>query len=537
MPSYALYSGTTFKIPQDCVAITIECIGAGGASTGAAYSKTNRISVSRGQTIYINVGSAGGNTWVNVNSNSQPSTTSDGCLALGGNTAASSQIAGGVGDVKYRGGSAGGLSGGGAAGPAGNGGDGRFSSPYYIGGSANNGGASANTTNPATLTLGVLSQFGVDYASRSYGSYSGGPAWDDGGGGGTSQGMGGGGAAQSYVSGPGGGLVVISFSSYPVSGTYSEQFFVNDNSRSPFRFPKCTITVNRILGVGAGSTGYGGIPANGGGGGGYAASSYNLNTKRNLLMYYNVAPASSSYYGSTSNTWANLVANREPANGGEGIRAGSAYQKYYGGYYCFTTNIGNSVTYIGGYGGCGVQVSSASRRGGGGGAAGGPYGSGGYGGNGYNITSSTASGAGGGGGGVNYYSGLNAAGNGTSSAGGRGGYSAQGTPGAGGSNGATTTGGGAGSNGGGGGGAGYRASTFLQGGAGSSAFYTGWNIYFGSGGGGGGSNTTTSGGQGGVGGSYGGGGGGGCNGGAGTSGAICIQYTVAVRGSLHGFFT
>jgi len=536
MPSYALYSGTTFKIPQDCVAITIECIGAGSTGgTGGAYSKTNRISVSRGQTIYINVGSSGGDTWVNVNGNSQPSTTSDGCLALGGNTAASSQIAGGVGDVKYRGGSAGGLSGGGAAGPAGNGGNGSFSSPYYIGGSANNGGASANTTNPATLTLGVLSQFGVDYASRSYGSYSGSPAWDDGGGGGTNQGMGGGGAAQSYINGPGGGLVVISFSSYPVSGTYSEQFFVNDNSRSPFRFPKCTITVNRILGVGAGSPGMGGSwPTNGGGGGGYAASSYNLNTKRNLLMYYNVAPASGVYSGGTSNTWANITSNAEPTSSAQGIRAASAYAKYYGGFYC--SNIGNSVTYVGGYGGCGVQVYSASRRGGGGGAAGGPYGAGGSGGNGYSITSATASGAGGGGGGVNYF-GLTAAGNGTSTTGGKGGYSAQGTGGAGGSNGATTTGGGAGSSGGGGGGSGYRANSTLYGGAGSSAFFIGYNITFGSGGGGGGSNTTNSAGVGGGGGSYGGGGGGGCASGAGTSGAICIQYTVAVRGSLHGFFT
>jgi len=104
----------TWTVPSGVSSIQVECYGGGGGGAsifngkgggGGGYAKVNTISVSAGQTVYVNVGTggpastAGGNSWVNVVVNSEPSSTTNGAVATGGAAATGSTKsgAGGVG--------------------------------------------------------------------------------------------------------------------------------------------------------------------------------------------------------------------------------------------------------------------------------------------------------------------------------------------------------------------------------------------------------------------------------------------------------
>jgi hypothetical protein len=122
--TYALTTSGTWIVPLGVSSITVECFGSvvsgqssancglgftsgRAARSGASYSKSTTIAVTAGQTFYYNIGAAGGVTWFNT-ANSQPvvgvNTTTTSCLAVGGNTASTAQVAANIGDVKYAGG-------------------------------------------------------------------------------------------------------------------------------------------------------------------------------------------------------------------------------------------------------------------------------------------------------------------------------------------------------------------------------------------------------------------------------------------------
>ena len=111
--SYIAYTATgasTFTVPAGVTSITAECIGAGsgggnygfGVGSGAggnggAYAK-GTLSVTPGQTVYINVGAgsaansgaAGGDSWVNVSTNATPSGSNVGARGSGGGASGTS---------------------------------------------------------------------------------------------------------------------------------------------------------------------------------------------------------------------------------------------------------------------------------------------------------------------------------------------------------------------------------------------------------------------------------------------------------------
>ena len=202
----SLKSGA-YTIPSDFAAGTllqVECIGAGGPENtgGGAYSKTNGISgLAPGQTVYVNVGSYGNDSWFNKTSNSAPTSTTDGCLAKcgatgpgGGSLGPGGLASAGVGDLKYSGGTGGQLfftcvndvtgGGGGAAGPNGNGANGGATTGY--------GGGGANGGSVGTSSAGGNGRGGTGGGAYSSGGTAG-NGTNGGGGGGTDSGIGGGG--------------------------------------------------------------------------------------------------------------------------------------------------------------------------------------------------------------------------------------------------------------------------------------------------------------------------------------------------------
>lgn len=138
----------------------VEGIGAGqngtaGATTtpgdggdGGAYSKVNALAVNAGDTWTVTVGTGGGDTsFVRVTGGALT-----GLLAKGGNTSPSSQVAAGVGDVKFSGGNGGthsATNGGGGGGGAGSGGNGGNASGA-TGGSGTATGGGAGGAGPST---------------------------------------------------------------------------------------------------------------------------------------------------------------------------------------------------------------------------------------------------------------------------------------------------------------------------------------------------------------------------------------------------
>jgi len=165
-----LTTSGSFVIPSDFASgstLQVECIGAGygngngGRATGAwgggggAYAKTNAITgLAAGNTVYIQAGNSGTDSWFNKAANSAPVLTTNGCLAKAGASGTSGALGGSstlsIGDTKYSGGNGGGygigctddyIGGvGGAAGPNGVGGNGGPQSTGG-GGGANGGGA------------------------------------------------------------------------------------------------------------------------------------------------------------------------------------------------------------------------------------------------------------------------------------------------------------------------------------------------------------------------------------------------------------
>jgi len=177
MPTIVLRTGTTFTVPTGCTSATVECIGSGGFS-GGAYAKTNSVSLTPGNTVFIRISSSGQDpTWFNKTANTAPTAgqTDRGAKASGG---AFSQgegiynIGGGaavdsVGDVRYDGGGARiqffygcpdivvNYGYGGAAGPNGVGGNGLLSGTTYGGGGGANGGGGGTSTQGGNNRLGA----------------------------------------------------------------------------------------------------------------------------------------------------------------------------------------------------------------------------------------------------------------------------------------------------------------------------------------------------------------------------------------------
>jgi hypothetical protein len=536
-----------------------------------------------------------GTTWTKILSGTgAPVVSTNGVTAAGGAISPTSQEAystftAGAGNF-YRGGT-GGLGstpccgsyshggGGGGGGPNGAGGNG--SRGYYGsggGGGANGGSNAVNATNtpPFVSGAGGNNRFGtgggapvafVDFSTdingnpgTSGGGGSGGILGGDGGDGsldivwtdftGATYGVGAGGSGASSGSsrngvmglagGPGAagrgtlgqGIIVITYTSAPVSGTYTQ---VLTSSQTVYVSPGTTTIVSEAIGPGS-NGGNGG--QNGGGGGAYSKSSAVTGFTLGGPAFANVPAASA--YGSTANSWFNFVSNSQPISSSQGVLAMGASFASGGG----AGSLGSVVSYNGGNGGNSQQATR--QKGGGGGAAAGPLGVGFSGGNG---RPSTASGGGGGGGGTSG-SPATAGVIGGASNGGNGGQSSSGN--AGGTGGTSTVAPGNGTNGSGGGGAGPAApaSGFGRGGngstlpvvAGSPAGQVAWTlggvVYGpGSGGGGGGQGgTTTQTNFGGNAGPYGGGGGATgqfpsatTGGGLGGQGLVVVTYTVVAQ--------
>lgn len=166
---------SSINLPSGSFEVDVKVIGGGadgsasGASSGGggAYAATSAIAVSSGQTIYINVGDAGQDSWVNVSANEAPLTVANGALAKAGTRPYGGAAASCVGDVTYSGGDGvssgtgyhGGPGGGGAAGVngigkaggsysgyAGGGGGGSNGGSSTAGGSSSSGGVGGNGT-------------------------------------------------------------------------------------------------------------------------------------------------------------------------------------------------------------------------------------------------------------------------------------------------------------------------------------------------------------------------------------------------------
>ena len=168
-----------WTVPSGVTSLTLEAVGGGGlgykagssaygGGGGGAYSKTNTITVTPGQTVYFSVGTSA-DSWINISASSAPGSTAAGVLAKAGASStgtaggAGGAAASGIGNVTYSGGNGGtGDSsgyypggGGGAAGPNGagkNGGNG-FTSNGCGGGGGSNGGSSSAGAN-GTSTAG-----------------------------------------------------------------------------------------------------------------------------------------------------------------------------------------------------------------------------------------------------------------------------------------------------------------------------------------------------------------------------------------------
>lgn len=135
-----------WKVPAGVTSVTFEVWGGGGSGAGhssgnapggggGGYSKIT-LTVTPGQTVYLNVGAGGlgianpgvvgGDTWINITTNAEPSSATNGCYATGGAGGNSGTQAGGggyLGSPNYTGGSGGDHTGGGGGGggSAGNG--------------------------------------------------------------------------------------------------------------------------------------------------------------------------------------------------------------------------------------------------------------------------------------------------------------------------------------------------------------------------------------------------------------------------------
>jgi hypothetical protein len=590
-----LTSGTTWTVPIDCTSATVEVVGGCdffGSGNGGGYSKTNNVSLTPLQKVYIQIGFLTTLTWFNKDTNSAPTYTANGASA-------SQSSSSGIGDIKYSGGLSptpttfaiapgccsyyyiyGGA--GGQAGPNGNGanggsatavGDNTFgggggggganggtvgsnagNSPYGGGaggnsffglggigqtasisatsgtnGSGGGGSYATSTSSPGTAGNGSLSYFWTDsYSKISYG-VSGGPGGSVNSTTSSTNNFFGGSYAVNTGMTAGFGFIVITYTpTSPQTGTYVEA--ITNNSPAGWKVP-AGVTSLKIECIGAGSS-----------------SSDIFST----IYPANTASSGGSYASNTVTVIPNdflkiqvgvpQYANYQDSNtpGSTVVRTSSntvlvcATGGVSGALPNNANNVG-SITFVGGVGGNNAYASTRGySAGGGGGGAAGPGGAGKAGGN---ANATATAGRGGGGGGAGGTS-STAGGNATGTVAGAGGAGPAGT----GAGSAATSGAnaGAGTNGGGGGG-GFSSTTATRydGAAGGANTISTWttsvqNATYGPGGGGGGAACIVglppypSGGSGGL---YGGGVGGGFSSGGG-GGLIILTYTVTAANNI-----
>lgn len=484
-------SSGTWTVPTGVTAVKVECFGGAdnlsfngtnstSAQVGGSYSQISTLSVTAGNTVYFNI-SDGGSTWVNKTSNAAPSSMADGCLAVGGSTAAASQVAANVGNIKYAGGNGIGWNGnpvttiygrGGQAGPNGAGADAGaaysatgITSPvtfitYFPGnGGGANGGVSGglgsipygrssgafggnggywNGSFYVNATQDVLgqAQYFNGYPLNTplnYGPFGGAQAIYNGNDGDNDL---------FYISGQTSFIVIT-----VVEATQKSIVFAGSQSGS-FTIPSDFSSLVSIRAFGAAGIDTASIATSqggGGGGGGYsetvAASVTASMVAGSTLVYYSV-PALPTSIVSASSCWINIGTNSVPTAVTSGVLANSGgnTNSNTGGTGGTTTSAVGNTKNAGGTGGAGF-INSRFNGGGGGGAAG-PSGAGAAG----NTGFTTALRGGGGGGGSN---GGSVGSAGTLNAGGAGGGITGGTGGTGATSSAAAT---AGTNGGGSGG-------------------------------------------------------------------------------------
>jgi hypothetical protein len=448
---YYFNSGTTWIVPDGVTGIQVECYGSAiqinnsfsqttGNYPGGSYSKSNVIDVTGGSTVYMNIGSSGGNTWFNT-TNTAPtsaSSTSSACLAVGGNTASASQIAANCGDVKYKGGNGLAVTGfvttasGGQAGPNGNGADvvGPFtntadSSGYviYSGGGANGGSSGSLGVPPygrsGTGTAGSGAYWnGSVYIAGSNGNIGGAAGFMDTVGqysylnnilvpnavGLTNYGPVGGSATVVVDNGdqPYGFTLVGQSGFIVVTLLYGRKFIViNTIGSSSFTVPSDFSSLVSLEAVGAGGNGNASTTGTsrygGGGGGGYSRSTSVTApiVAGSTIIYANVPPNGLSPLAFSS---LNVGIDSIPTSNTTGVVAysGANASLNTGGAGATTSGaVGTAGAIFGG--GAGGAGSTTSRfNGGGGGGSGGPLGAGGAGGAANNTTANRGGGGGGG---------------------------------------------------------------------------------------------------------------------------------------------
>jgi hypothetical protein len=592
-----LTSGTTWTVPLDCTSATVEVVGGcdfSGSGNGGGYSKTNNVSLTPLQKVYIQIGLQTTLTWFNKDTNSAPTYTANGASA-------SQSSSSGIGDIKYSGGLSptpttfanapgcclyyyiyGGA--GGQAGPNGNGanggsatavGDNTFgggggggganggtvgsdagNSPYRGGaggnsffgsggigqtasisatsgtnGSGGGGSYATSTSSPGTAGNGSLSYFWTDsYSKISYG-VSGGPGGSVNSTTSSTNNFVGGSYEVNTGMTAGFGFIVITYTpTSPQTGTYVEA--ITNNSPAGWKVP-AGVTSLKIECVGAGGTGnsFSTVsPANTAGAGGSYASNTVAVTPNDILNIQVGVSQSYSAGGQNSSTPGSTVVK---TNSGVVLVCATGAA---GGILSLGANNIGSTTFLGGAAGNNAFASTPGvNAGGGGGGAAGPGGAGKAGGNASATATSGRAGGGGGAGGTSSTVGGNA----SATVAGAGGAGPAGS--GGGSAGTSGANPGNGTNGGGGGG-GFSSATPSRwlGGTGGSNTVSSWttsvqNATYGPGGGGGGAGAPTGGGNGGPGGGYGGGGGGGGISESvqrGAGGLIILTYTVTAANNI-----
>jgi hypothetical protein len=444
---YYFDSGTSWVVPAGVTGIQVECYGSSfganatvstlnGNYSGGSYSKSNVINVTGGSTVYMSIGSLGGNTWFNT-TNAVPtssSSASSACLAVGGNTASASQIAANCGDIKYKGGN--GLSvnasiyntaSGGQAGPNGNGAD--VTNYYtvtpvnglitYSGGGANGG---------SSGSLGV-----PPYGRSGTGTVGSGAYWN-----GTSfiyeSGTGSNGYSgftdpvgqYSYFNnllnpssvglvnyGPTGGSVVYAYTSgccinsnlqdqkgfIVITLLYGRKYIVvNTTGASSFTVPNDFASIFSVEAVGAGGDGNFSSAATGGGGGGGGGYSQSTSITASITAGSTVIYTTVPTNGAGTNCWLNVGTNSAPTLNTTGVlaKSGSSASLNTGGAGANTTGAIGTVGSLFGGGTGGAGWTTSRFNGGGGGGSGGPLGAGGAGGAANNTAVSVGAGGGGG---------------------------------------------------------------------------------------------------------------------------------------------
>ena len=438
---YTGYS-SSWVVPTGITAIKVECFASAFGPSwyayegrakipGGSYSQTSVLSVTPGNTIYFQQASGGGSTWVNKNSNSAPTSTAEGCLAVGSSTAAASQVAANIGDIKYAGGdgivytalSTSVYGGGGQAGPNGPGANASTASYSSTGRVSSASGTTYYPGNGGGANGGISGGLGSIPYGRSSGAFGGnggywnGSAYVD--------------PTQDVISqaqyfnnlllkipinyGPRGGGVprLTTFDDtdgFEVSGqdpfivitviATSQKSIVFSGSQSgSFTLPSdfSSLVSMRALGAAGQNTAATASTQGGGGGGaGYSETSAASVTASmvagSTVVYYNVAALGG---GSSASSWINIGTNSAPSAVTSGVRAfcGGNTSTNTAGIGGPTASAVGSTKYAGGAGGAGFTVTRFN--GGGGGGAAGPLGAGATGGAAWNSNAGRGGGGGG----------------------------------------------------------------------------------------------------------------------------------------------